>query len=81
MNCPVIQTSGGTSFIQGLEDRTFPYVFSNASIEAVTESDLCLALGTELGEPMHYGRWRSLGEATKPTANGSTSSRIRPRSA
>ncbi len=58
MNCPVIQTSGGTSYIEGLEDRTFQYVFSNASIEAVTESDLCLALGTELGEPVHYGRWR-----------------------
>ena len=58
MNCPVIQTSGGTSYIPGLEDRTFQYVFSNASIEAVTESDLCIALGTELGEPVHYGRWR-----------------------
>ena len=58
MNCPVIQTSGGTSFIPGLEDRTFPYVFSEASIDAVIESDLCLALGTELGEPSHYGRWR-----------------------
>ncbi len=58
MNCPVIQTSGGTSFIPGLEDRTFPYGFSEASIEAVVESDLCLALGTELGEPSHYGRWR-----------------------
>jgi len=58
MQCPVIQTSGGTSFIPGLEDRTFPYGFSEASIEAVVESDLCLALGTELGEPSHYGRWR-----------------------
>ncbi len=58
MNCPVIQTSGGTSFIPGLEERTFPYGFSEASIEAVIESDLCLALGTELGEPSHYGRWR-----------------------
>ncbi len=58
MNCPVVQTSGGTSYIEGLEDRTFQYVFSNASIEAVTESDLCLALGTELGEPVHYGRTR-----------------------
>ena len=28
MACPVIQTSGGTSFIPGLEDRTFPYGFS-----------------------------------------------------
>lgn len=58
MNCPVIQTSGGTSYIPGLEDRTFQYVFSDASIEAVEASDLCLALGTELGEPVHYGRWR-----------------------
>jgi acetolactate synthase I/II/III large subunit len=58
MACPVIQTSGGTSFIPGLEDRTFPYGFSEVSLDAVVESDLCLALGTELGEPSHYGRWR-----------------------
>ena len=58
MACPVIQTSGGTSFIQGLEDRTFPYGFSDAAIEAVVESDLCVAIGTELGEPVHYGKWR-----------------------
>ncbi|OBK77468.1 thiamine pyrophosphate-binding protein [Mycobacterium sp. 1164985.4] len=56
MACPVIQTSGGTSFIPGLQDRTFPYLFSPAANEAVETSDLCLALGTELGEPMHYGR-------------------------
>ena len=58
MNCPVIQTSGGTSYIKGIEDRTFQYVFSDASIEAVEESDLVVALGTELGEPVHFGRWR-----------------------
>ena len=58
MACPVIQTSGGTSFIAGLQDRTFPYGFSPAAIEAVEKSDLCVALGTELGEPMHYGRTR-----------------------
>jgi acetolactate synthase I/II/III large subunit len=58
MACPVIQTSGGTSFIKGLEDRTFPYGFSRAAIEAVVKSDLCLAIGTELGEPVHYGKWR-----------------------
>ncbi|TQS43338.1 thiamine pyrophosphate-binding protein [Cryptosporangium phraense] len=56
--CPVIQTSGGTSYVQGLEDRTFPYGFSPSAIEAVVRSDLCLALGTELGEPVHYGRGR-----------------------
>jgi thiamine pyrophosphate-dependent acetolactate synthase large subunit-like protein len=58
MKCPVIQTSGGTSFIAGIEDRTFPYGFSEVSIDAVVDSDLVLALGTELGEPSHYGRWR-----------------------
>jgi acetolactate synthase I/II/III large subunit len=56
--CPVIQTSGGTSFIKGLEDRTFPYGFSSAAVEAVVKSDLCIAIGTELGEPVHYGRGR-----------------------
>ncbi|WP_460306759.1 thiamine pyrophosphate-binding protein [Actinocorallia aurea] len=58
MACPVIQTSGGTSYIKGLEDRTFPYGFSPSAIEAVVGSDLCLAIGTELGEPVHYGRGR-----------------------
>jgi thiamine pyrophosphate-dependent acetolactate synthase large subunit-like protein len=58
MNCPVVQTSGGTSFIEGIEDRTFQYVFSDASIDAVEECDLVVALGTELGEPVHYGRGR-----------------------
>ncbi|HUN30710.1 MAG TPA: thiamine pyrophosphate-binding protein [Trebonia sp.] len=55
---PVIQTSGGTSYIEGLEDRTFPYGFSPAAIDAVVSCDLCLAIGTELGEPVHYGKWR-----------------------
>jgi thiamine pyrophosphate-dependent acetolactate synthase large subunit-like protein len=58
MACPVIQTSGGTSYIAGLEDRTFPYGFSAVAIDAVVKSDLCLAIGTELGEPVHYGRGR-----------------------
>jgi acetolactate synthase I/II/III large subunit len=62
MACPVIQTSGGTSFIAGLEDRTFPYGFSSAAVEAVVKSDLCVALGTELGEPVHYGKTRHWAE-------------------
>jgi acetolactate synthase-1/2/3 large subunit len=62
MACPVIQTSGGTSFIPGLEDRTFPYGFSAAAVEAVVKSDLCVALGTELGEPVHYGTTRHWAE-------------------
>lgn len=58
MNCPVIQTSGGTSYIDGIKDRTFQYVFADASIDAVEESDCVVALATELGEPVHFGRWR-----------------------
>ncbi|AHH19068.1 thiamine pyrophosphate-dependent enzyme [Nocardia nova SH22a] len=58
MAAPVIQTSGGTSYIAGLEDRTFPYGFSPSAVEAVVASDLCLAIGTELGEPVHFGRGR-----------------------
>ena len=56
MGCPVIQTSGGTAFIEGLEDRTFPYLFSTVADEIVAKSDLCIAIGTEIGEPVHYGR-------------------------
>lgn len=56
MGCPVIQTSGGTAFIPGLEDRTFPYLFSSVGNEIVKQSDLVVAIGTELGEPMHYGK-------------------------
>ncbi|RDI56103.1 thiamine pyrophosphate-binding protein [Nocardia mexicana] len=55
---PVLQTSGGTSYIAGLEDRTFPYGFSKAGLEAVVQSDLVVAIGTELGEPVHFGRGR-----------------------
>jgi acetolactate synthase-1/2/3 large subunit len=62
MACPVIQTSGGTSFISGLEDRTFAYGFSPSAVDAVVASDLCVALGTELGEPVHYGKTRHWAE-------------------
>lgn len=55
LGCPVIQTSGGTSFFPGIEDRTFLYGFSAPAVEAVRESDVVLAIGTELGEPLHFG--------------------------
>src|SRR5262249_62031367 len=56
------QTWGGASFIRGLEARPFAYGFSPAAVEAVVKSDLCVALGTELGEPSHYGRTRHWAE-------------------
>jgi thiamine pyrophosphate-dependent acetolactate synthase large subunit-like protein len=68
MGCPVIQTSGGTAFIEGLEDRTFPYLFSPVGNEIVKQSDCVVAIGTELGEPMHYGKghhWKVNGDKRK----------------
>ncbi|HEX7852792.1 MAG TPA: thiamine pyrophosphate-binding protein [Sphingobium sp.] len=55
IGCPIVQTSGGTAFIPGYEDRTFSYGFSPVAIEAVETSDLVVAIGTELGEPLHFG--------------------------
>lgn len=55
LGCPIVQTSGGTSYIPGLEDRTFAYGFSPSAVEAVKGSDLVIAVGTELGEPVHLG--------------------------
>ncbi|WP_372748674.1 thiamine pyrophosphate-binding protein [Litorivivens sp.] len=56
MGCPVLQTSGGTAFIEGIEDRTFPYLFAEVADEIVAKSDVVVAIGTEIGEPVHYGR-------------------------
>ena len=61
--CPIIQTSGGCSVLEGLEDRTFPYGSPVAS-EAVAKSDVVIAVGTEIGEPMHYGRGRHWAKGT-----------------
>jgi acetolactate synthase-1/2/3 large subunit len=54
LECPVIQTPGGSSFLAGLEDRTFSYS-SPVGTEVVAKSDLVIAVGTEIGEPIHYG--------------------------
>lgn len=56
MGCPVLQTSGGTAFIEGIEERTFPYLFAEVADEIVARSDVVIAIGTEIGEPVHYGR-------------------------
>lgn len=55
MACPILQTSGGGMVIEGMEDRTFAYGFSPAGRAAAEDSDLCIAVGTELGEPLHMG--------------------------
>ncbi len=55
MDCPILQTSGCAMVIDGMEERTFAYGFSPAGRAATIESDLCIAIGTELGEPVHMG--------------------------
>jgi acetolactate synthase-1/2/3 large subunit len=54
LGCPIIQTPGGAAFLPGLQARTFPYA-SPAGTAAVAAADLVLAVGTEIGEPIHYG--------------------------
>jgi thiamine pyrophosphate-dependent acetolactate synthase large subunit-like protein len=60
--CPVIRTTGTDAYLPGMEDRTFPYGFSPAGRAAVVDSDLCIAVGTELGEPLHLGLGRHWAE-------------------
>lgn len=55
LECPVIQTYPVSSFLEGCEDRTFPCGFSSAGAAAVSSSDLVIAIGTEIGEPVHHG--------------------------
>jgi len=55
MACPVVRTTGTDAYLPGLEDATFPYGFTQAGREAVIQSDLCIAIGTEIGEPLHHG--------------------------
>ncbi len=55
--CPVIQTPGGASVLPGLERRTFPYA-SPSGTDAIAKADVVVAVGTEIGEPTHYGTGR-----------------------
>jgi thiamine pyrophosphate-dependent acetolactate synthase large subunit-like protein len=52
--CPVIQTPGGSGVLPGLESRTFAYA-SPIGTRAVAEADVVIAIGTEIGEQVHYG--------------------------
>lgn len=58
VNCPIVRTTGTDAYLPGLEDRVFPYGFTPIGREAVVESDLCIAIGTEIGEPIHNGLGR-----------------------
>ena len=57
LNCPVITTPGASSRLLNVLDVTAHYAspVANASIE---QADVVLAVGTEIGEPIHYGSGR-----------------------
>ncbi|HEX4377596.1 MAG TPA: thiamine pyrophosphate-dependent enzyme, partial [Steroidobacteraceae bacterium] len=55
LQCAVIHTYPVSSYLEGAEDRTFPCGFSPAGIEAIVQSDLVIAIGTEIGEPVQNG--------------------------
>ncbi len=58
MNCPILQTNAVEAVLPGMDDRTFPYS-SEVGAEVASASDLVLAIGTELGESLNYGRGHS----------------------
>jgi thiamine pyrophosphate-dependent acetolactate synthase large subunit-like protein len=55
LECPILHTYPVSSFPAGVEDRTFPFGFTPASIDAVAKCDLVIAIGTEIGEPVQHG--------------------------
>ena len=55
LNCAILQTNAVEAVLPGLEDRTFAYS-SKAGSQVASASDVVLAIGTELGEALNYGR-------------------------
>lgn len=51
----IIQTSAVEAVLEGMDDCTFPYG-SETATEIVGKSDVVVAIGTEIGETLHYGR-------------------------
>ncbi len=58
MNCPILQTNAVEAVLPGMDERTFAYS-SIVGAEVADSSDLVLAIGTELGEALNYGRGHS----------------------
>src|SRR3546814_18141024 len=58
LQCPILHTYPVSSFPAGLEDRTFPFGFTPASLDAAKQADVVIAIGTEIGEPVQSGLGR-----------------------
>ncbi len=57
LGCPVVTTPGAGAVLPGLDDQCFPYPTPSGTT-AVAAADLVIAIGTEIGEPVHYGTGR-----------------------
>lgn len=57
IGCPVITTPGAGAVLPGVDEQSFPYP-TPSGIAAVAAADLVIAIGTEIGEPVHYGTGR-----------------------
>jgi len=55
ISCPILVSNAVEAVLPGMDERTFPYS-SEAGTEIASSSDVVLAIGTELGEPLNYGR-------------------------
>jgi acetolactate synthase-1/2/3 large subunit len=55
LNCPILLSNAVEAILPGMEDRTFAYS-SEAGGQIASGSDVVLAIGTELGEALNYGR-------------------------
>jgi thiamine pyrophosphate-dependent acetolactate synthase large subunit-like protein len=64
LRCPVITTPGAQSRLLDVLDASAPYA-TPAANEAIAQADVVLAVGTEIGEPLHYGTGRHWLEGRK----------------
>jgi thiamine pyrophosphate-dependent acetolactate synthase large subunit-like protein len=67
LNCPILQSNAVEAVLPGMEACTFPYS-SEVGAEIASQSDVVLAIGTELGEALNYGRghsWKQGNESRK----------------
>jgi len=55
LNCPILLSNAVEAILPGMEGRTFAYS-SEAGGQIAAASDVVLAIGTELGEALNYGR-------------------------
>jgi thiamine pyrophosphate-dependent acetolactate synthase large subunit-like protein len=65
--CPILLSNAVEAVLPGMEDRTFAYS-SAVGAEIAGASDVVLAIGTELGEALNYGRghsWKAGNETRK----------------